>query len=450
MRVFTPLASVKTVATVYILIGCLALIGLVPSGAFAASNASVCREIFEDGSKFLTPMTSGVDFQTVFFDRVEDDAVVLIKREVGDWNSSRILVPQGFTVQGDPRAPFFFFGQQLARQLGFKIQRGVGRLIELHAPRAKKLENTVEQLNPILESHGHEPIGFLPVYSGFLRAREAFTLASEPTGQILIRFAYGDDLPELTPHEIAYHLNALLYPHWYLERASQVGQQTRDFINYLESRNLELGPVTGKIVSQLILERNQEVDTGIADVPAFFLGVRSYHPDQDYKTIWSKFSKGERVFTILKPVVERFVRPSLSPLEALLVRLFHLTGGKIDLSTAESINENVFLTKVIRRSRSLLTYLNAEKKESRFSNRKNFANFSDKQMGIGKEIHLTLAETLKLNAIVEDYIRIHQADSFTGGIGTSEEWLSRLILSFDERIAQLSSALTELENKSAK
>lgn len=207
--------------------------------------------------------------------------IVLFKSEGLPWASAYSHRNYQNSPQGDPRWFFYFAGTELALNFGFEIKKEKEGSVFL-APNADTLKKIVDKLNPILIKNGNDPIVFLPVKAGFLTADKMLKLLLSAKEPYLSFFPYEDNNPNLTAHEIAFHLIAMLFPKKFHQKAHEIDLETQK----VASEILKLNSVhSRKIAMALIEARTGRVDAGTGNFAANVALLRMKNNIQPYRDL---------------------------------------------------------------------------------------------------------------------------------------------------------------------
>lgn len=287
----------------------------------------VCQKLFdplaqriESLKDALSEPTETVDEQTVFYEgptAPQDGRFILRRAPSAPWRSSKIL-SGGATIQGDPRNPIYTLGPELAGRFGFEIQTLSDGSRRIYVPDSRRLAKTIKKLNEVLKSLGFEPIAYLPVGAGFLSASELLNLASKTRGDFNLFFPFSHRDKNLSPHEAAYHLTALLLTRKILEPAQKINEKTLEFIQFLKTQSPLKFDAIQKISAALIEERALDLDFGTGNLAASLSEIRRH----DFRGIGSHHSKINFFPRLLiRQSIGLLARPELRPVEAVIVRL---------------------------------------------------------------------------------------------------------------------------------
>ncbi len=220
-------------------------------------------------------------------------------------------------------------------------------------------------------------------------------------------------------HEISFHLGAMLFPRKLVQRGQEINSRTRQFIEFLESRKAELGETTVEdIIQQTLTDRSFDNDVGTGNLSMRFASLRKSKSFAKYTDIAAALRltlnsrDGGEKGSMLQ-AIEFFVRPDLTPLEAVIYGI-HLQTG-VDISDLGLQVYGVF----------------------------NKITLQDKK--IYTQVLLTPPQLVVLRKIIKDFVKIHaKADEATFERSTPENWLQTIGLGFDQRIKEIREAAEEL------
>ncbi|MCC6277403.1 MAG: hypothetical protein IT289_05760 [Oligoflexia bacterium] len=288
-------------------------------------------------TELLVPDTKASMKPTVIFLGQDASGNVILEKKSprSAWYSAHEYMPGTFTKQADPRRPLFTLGFRLYQNLGFSIFELPNRAVRLIAPSAEKLKRKVLEVNEVLKKRGKEPISYLPVQQGFLSARQIIELGSRSEGDIALRFPYDDNNPNLTVHEVAYHLGSILLPRSLLVRAQYVNLRTLQLAAFLDKHQSVLGEqVTRLLTDQLLKERSFEIDAGTANFSSYLSKLKEGDLDTPFSASY-KFAVTEDL-AALAEAVSFLARPNVYPTEAAVMRVAYMAGlydGALKLKT---------------------------------------------------------------------------------------------------------------------
>ncbi|MBN8538227.1 MAG: hypothetical protein J0M15_14330 [Deltaproteobacteria bacterium] len=251
-----------------------------------------------------------------------DDGYIEIRLIGSDWSSLFNYSSEGFNRQGDPRIPLFLFGKELSRKMGVKAIKNPDGSQSLLFPNAKKIKLFIKYVNSKLKGKGIDPITYLPTKFGYATASELIELSLRKHQTFKLHFPFDDNHPDLTPHEISYHLGQILLPKRVTERANAVTTRTLQLISYLESKRSFLGNRVDTISADLLKERSFELDYGTANTMSRIASIIANSP--------SKNSDAFRVIDIelysdfFKDSIESLSRSNYLPSFAVVARLVRL------------------------------------------------------------------------------------------------------------------------------
>ncbi len=258
---------------------------------------------------------------------------IIFRKSPGQlWKAFKDLHPGGQTPQGDLRWPIALVGVKTAEFLGFKLKQNEDGSSELWAPNAQLLAEKISKLNQMLKKLGFDPITFSTVSRGFLSSSEMLQTAMMSDGETLVSFPYADKMKNLTPHEIAFHLGAIIFRKQDNLRARTVNLRTLQLYKLLKS-----DPDLDLIAEKLMDERANELDVGTAGPPAIFGEIRINSGMADYKNIPAALRENyiqERIIRSLG----LYTKSKSSPVEAVIHRIFLMTGvGREQLTNQEAL-----------------------------------------------------------------------------------------------------------------
>ncbi len=382
---------------------------------FRSEFKSLQRNLRRNNVREANPTVRFVELQQ------SDGRVLLKKNKNAEWDSSYDHLGAS-TQQSDPRNPIFLFGKRLAFKMGFRIKIAEDGTIYMLVPGAKRLEKWIRQMNIILKRKGYEPISYMPEQAGFVSPKEFFELyvKADPERDILLYFPYADNNPKLTPHEIAFHLGAILYPRKFMKRGHDINMLTKEFVEFLKSRRSELGSATDLVVEKILLTRGFDNDAGMANLTSSFAALRGANNFVPFSAILPALLETTRDKSQPKDsslsAIEFYSRPYVSPLAAVML--------------------NICLTTGVRISRDEI--LPTVKTGSTFNG----------NSAIYKKINLTQEDFTKLQKIAEDFVDLHKAEAPQANheISTPEIWLQEITLGFDQRVKELLEAANEIPN----
>ncbi len=317
------------------------------------------------------------------------------------WNSSKSATSDGFTPHGDIRWFAALSGSEIASHFGFEFKKGISG-IRVRAPSASFLYEKVSKLNQQLILNGKDPIVFLPVKTGLIRPEEALKLSVSANGHFLSLFAFEDNHPELTVHEVAWHLGAMLFPIKFHQKSRLIDQETLRMADSIRKSDL---PRADEVAQLLIEERAFELDTGNANFAATLAGYRLSENLKSYKDLKAVVLKSPT----LHNSVERLVRPNFSAQEAVARRLY------IGLQLQDVVDSRPEF-------------------ESQFTN--------IQTQNHGKKLSLTLREQDQYGKFIEKYMKSkHYRDSQKIKRESTKDLVENMLDSMDERLDDITQAI---------
>src|SRR5690606_21180870 len=163
-----------------------------------------------------------------------------------------------------------------------------------------------------------------PVSTGSVTPRALVRLGTQGTGDDILQFPYADTDANLAPHEASFHLGALFLPSYVLERVRMINVVTDRLIALIENDRSHFGRLTDKIVSQFSLERAYELDAGTAEFFSITADeiLKRQVPFKDLlqQLIWAN----QRLHQLLKYRIEILMRPTMTPVEAVIRRAVYM------------------------------------------------------------------------------------------------------------------------------
>lgn len=305
-------------------LGALALVSFLSSAEAARIQPDDCAQVLSATTvQFLEPTTQFERVPSVFFDRlIGDKTIVLVKPDPDlSWRSEYSELDK--SPQGDPRNPFFFFGEELSTQLEFRIQRALNGSIEIWVPTAPRFKEIILGTNKILKERKQATIPYLPVRTGHLNEDQLFALLLEEDKDFVMLFPFAEGDPKLTSHEVAFHLAQIVLKRALLLRAREITRLTQSLIDRIEAQATALGPLTQKLTKQLKKDRIIDVDSGAGNLLAALAGMRRDHQRQPFAKIDE--TNIDRL-TILLESITSLVQPELHPRQAVLGLLYDAMG----------------------------------------------------------------------------------------------------------------------------
>lgn len=277
--------------------------------------------------RFLTTNQKVEVEQTLFFrERTLAGKVILVKNPGTPWASKYKLVKNNpYTPQGDVRYPIFIFGKKLAAELGFGIRQRRDTVVEFEAPgAAMNMANTL-LINAALTNYGLEPISYLTVPSGILDDTAGMELTLSANGDFDLFFAYADNLKEITPHEISFHLWATLLSKRILSRTANVSAHFRAFAKSLNGSSELSDKLKKEIIRRLYAMRMLEVDSGIGNLGAALAELRAEHPGMNYTQIkdllFTEGTEENEKLAHMEEQISRLMHPTAQPIDVLSAQL---------------------------------------------------------------------------------------------------------------------------------
>jgi hypothetical protein len=378
----------------------------------ALAQPIACQLLLEMGpvaeanqlKKFLTGPEGTSDQSVVKPIGHRKGKVVFVKNKDEKWVSRHNAIANSLTAEGDVRLPILLLGPELAAKLGYAIREVGKNSIEIEVPDADLLAERVGKINKSLKARGLEPITYLPVRSGFVTVKETIQMMLSASGDYQLHFPYADrDFP-LVNHEVSFHLGAVLLNKKITSRAREIIEETQSFINLIDAHRAEIGDVAIRLKGQIRIERNFEMEAGLASMvttPGF---SRRDNGMKSYNEIIPLIS--QRYMKYLVRNVEYLARPTLQPFEAVLTRLHLITGVDV---------------------KALIK-----------SDNSNYQTFSLEQQRIGIQVKLNDQELAILKKIAVEFASKPRALRETG---TPESWLNEFLLGLDQRIKDINESL---------
>ncbi|MFN9066652.1 MAG: hypothetical protein ACK5V3_05445, partial [Bdellovibrionales bacterium] len=231
------------------------------------SEPSTQKTETPDWTRFLTEekdsLFASTKKQTIFFHRTDPSGyVVYRKSKFSKWSSQFNLIEGADTPQGDLRFFMQVAGPKISEFLGFRIFEIPGEQIEIWVPNQQRIEQKRKTLNWALKKLGFDTLAFHLAKAGLLSAQEILELSTKKIDDdTLVNFPYDDVDPRLSPHEVSFHLGALVYPKPLHQRAALVNEATANMIAKLQETKRESLIQLAEI---LIHERAKELDVGTA------------------------------------------------------------------------------------------------------------------------------------------------------------------------------------------
>jgi hypothetical protein len=355
-------------------------------------------------SQYLTSYEGTSDLATVKAVGWRDGKVIFEKDKRGLWVSRHDAIPNTLTAEGDIRLPIFLFGTKLAAKLGYAIRELSPDKIEIGVPDADTLASKIAKANANLKARGLEPITYLPVRAGLVTIREIQAMMLSAQGDFNIYFPYADKDLNLVSHEASFHLGSILLNKKITSRAREVTQETANLLAMIEERAADVGPLAKRLMGQIRIERNFEMDAGLASMvtsPGF---SRRDHGMKSYKEINPLISERYRSYMIRN--IEFIARPRLQPYEAVLTRLQLITG--VDVSDLIHHDNSNFLAMTLERAK------------------------------VGTKVVLEEREKLALRKIAVSYASRQRTNFQTG---PPQDWLNEFLQQLDQRIQDIEDSL---------
>lgn len=288
-------------------------------------------------SSELSKITRSSDRPTAIYGGHNAAGQVILRKDpnstypsLSPWESTYSSPKYPSSPQGDPRWFFYVAGVELALNFGFNIKLSE-QGIELLAPGAKLLGKTVGGVNKILIRDGHDPIVFLPVYAKYLNGKEALVLSVSAEAPYVAFFPYWDDNPELTPHEIAWHLIAMLFPKKFHDKSRAIDLEILKVAKLIENSGLP----NAHVVSQLLQDsRAHELDAGNAEAAANLAALRVNSKMQSYRDTATLLEDKPTTTRLVIDAIAKLTWPYHSPHEVAILKLRSLIG--LDVSDLPS------------------------------------------------------------------------------------------------------------------
>lgn len=373
---------------------------------------------------FLTPIEKPVSHSTVTVEGINSRGqVVVVKEAHAPWNSSHNHSKVENTPQGDPRKVIFFVGTQVASKMAFAIRSRADGKVELLAPGTRLVLHFIQQMNPILVSSGHDPVTFLPIRAGLVRSEDLLDFSLSVSNEFQVAFPYDDAFPELIAHEISDHLGPIALSKKILGRTRAVNLETDTFTDYLETRTNLPKDLVQKVVTAMKLQRGAEVEMGLGSLVSELAGMRSRSNLSRYDHLKVLLDHRPNAFTrkhfendpnyFQEKILDRIAylcRPTLQPIEAVLMHLHILTGLPISLPGHQTLPEYPW-------SKGFIS------------------------------LKLSESEIKALQLAVETYTDLHaKATAFTQpfAVESEKEVFSEILETLDKRLEEISNALDRI------
>lgn len=266
-----------------------------------------------------------IEFLKLEFRKVPRFLRRLLKLDI-PWDSRYGIKTDSSTPQGDLRNFIFFAGSRLASRFGFEIEQTPQGLV-FRAPSAALLQKILLPLNEELKNMGKEPIHFLPVEAGYLKSGEALKMSLESKGDFIALFPFAEKDSQLAPHEVAYHLTAMLYPREFHERSRLINIETQAVIDSLQNSKW---PLKDYLISALINDREFEIDAGNANPQFPVISGRLRNPGGLYRDI--TFTEGET--KDIHASIRALMHPEFTPQEVVFNKVLRI----LELHTNPSLS----------------------------------------------------------------------------------------------------------------
>ena len=335
------------------------------------------------------------------------DGKVFFEKDVDTpWVSRHYAVENTLTQEGDVRMPVFLLGTRLAERFGYKITNMGNQKLEIQVPDSNTIRSVVTHLNQSLRARALEPITYLPVRTGFISIEEVQKIMLSADGDFRIYFPYADQNLQIASHEASFHLGSILLTQKITGRARAITEETQRFIDLLQSNRSTFMNKGNELKDQLLIERNFEMDAGLASMvttPAF---MRRDGQMKSYAKLFPGMTPRYRKYFLRN--IEYLNRPSLQPYEAVLARLQLMTG--LEVTPFLKHRDYHFL------AHSLPDYR------------------------IGNQIRLDDRELEALKQLVSQYVAIPRAIYITG---VAEDWLNEYLGQLDQRIEDLEKSFSQ-------
>ncbi len=376
-----------------------------------AANGLTCLEIFgnfdyemeaENLNKYLEG-PKGTSSHSVV--RVVDhtmNRIVFVKRKDEPWASNHEAIENTLTTEGDIRLFIFLVGPKLAAKLGFMIRDIGNDEIEIYVPDADYLTAKIIEINKALERHEKEPISYLPVRAGFISIEEIFEMLASNNAGFDVSFPFADRDFTIASHEVAFHLGSILLSKKMTSRSRILTLEYQALIEIIKLHASQLGRTADDLIHQLRLERNFEMDAGLASLvakPGFTRRDNNLKPYAEL-TYYDNYMKS------MIQAITYLVRPTWQPYEAALLRLENMTG--VDLSSIVSGDRNEFKTSSLA------------------------------QVNVGKKFILNEKEQAIIREIAKDFFVRQRVKLETG---EPTVWLHEFLQNLDRRIQEISDSL---------
>jgi hypothetical protein len=332
--------------------------------------------------------------------------IIFIKNKDGVWVSKHNAVTNTLTAEGDIRLPIFLMGTKLAAQLGYVIREIGNNEIEIEVPDAELLAFNVDKINKSLKARGLEPITYLPVRAGFVTVKETISMILSAQGDYLVHFPYADKDLVLAPHEVSFHMGAMLLSKKIISRARIITEENQKLVDLIDTYKDQLGPIAKRLKGQVRIERNFEMDAGLASMvtsPGF---TRRDGGMKSYAELNSQIS--DRYWKYMVRNIEFLNRPRMQPYEAVLMNLEMITG--VDLSDLTKADRKQFYTMTIPIAR------------------------------VGEKVALDAAGQALVKKIAVEYAQLQRPKFETG---EPEVWLKEFLQNLDQRIQDISDSLPQ-------
>jgi len=231
------------------------------------------------------------------------------------WKSLQDVIPGASTPQGDPRYFIFLAGPSVAKLFHFEIQESSEGSILL-APNAELLKITAHSLHQRLTEKGQDGLAYLPKKADFLKIGESFQMSLSAEAPFKVFFPYEDSHPQLTFHEVSYHLGPILFPTKIHERSHQIDLAYEKVIKKIKERKL---PHADLVILSLIMIRESENDSGNGNLQSTLAHFRQHFGMVSYKEIAQRI--GEAHLKLLAEPLQSLTHPQMSPIEVVIRRI---------------------------------------------------------------------------------------------------------------------------------
>lgn len=331
--------------------------------------------------------------------------VIFVKDKDGVWVSKHNAVVDTLTAEGDIRLPIFLLGTELAAKLGYAIREIGNNQIEIHVPDAELLAQKIAEINTSLKSRGLEPITYLPIRAGFVTSKETMQMMLSAQGDYLVHFPYADKDLIIAPHEVSFHLGSILLSKKIIARSRIITEEFQSLIDLIDQHKEEIGPIASRLKGQLRIERNFEMDAGLASMvtsPGF---TRRDGDMKSYSELLPKVTPRYMRYMIRN--IEFLARPKMQPFEAVLTHLELTTG--LDLKELMSDGD-----------------------------RRDFYSMTIPVARVGTKVEMDVQTLTVLKKIAVTYAA-RSRERYETGLPTV--WLSEFLNTIDKRIKDISDSL---------